>query len=83
MGRATRRVAREERRAHRHERRRRLAARIMADRNSNDVRQFNEVFPARTNITDELIIWWARERANFHRYQVTRARLSRILDSVW
>ena len=35
---------------------------IMAERNQNDVKQFKEVFPEGTNITDELIIWWARDR---------------------
>ena len=38
---------------------------IMAERNQNDVKQFKEVFPEGTNITDELIIWWARDRASF------------------
>nr|XP_045090002.1 uncharacterized protein LOC123497499 [Aegilops tauschii subsp. strangulata] len=54
-------VARAERRAnHRaqaQERRQRIAAMIMAEQNQNDVKQFKEVFPEGTNITDELIIW--------------------------
>ena len=82
--RAERRAARAERRHRRDqagEQRRRLAAMIMAERNSNDVKQFKEAFPDGTNITDDLIIWWARDRATFHRYQVTGTRWSRILDS--
>ena len=39
---------------------------IMAERNQNYVKKFKEVFPEGTNITDELIIWWARDRASFH-----------------
>ena len=83
--RAARRAARAERRGRRaqaREQRQRLAATIMATRNSLDVMQFKEVFPDGTIITDDLIIWWARDRATFHRYQLTRARWSRILDSV-
>ena len=83
--RAARRAARAERRSRRaqaREQRQRLAATIMAARNSLDVMQFKEVFPDGTIITNGLIIWWARDRTTFHRYQVTRARWSRILDSV-
>ena len=72
-------AARANRRAHALERRRRLAARIMAERNANDVKQFNEAFPEGTHITDDLIIWWARDRASFHRFQVTRTRWTRML----
>ena len=72
-------AARANRRAHALERRRRLAARIMAERNANDVKQFNEAFPEGTHITDDLVIWWARDRASFHRFQVTRTRWTRML----
>ena len=80
-------VARAERRAERRanrraqaqERCRRIVAMIMAERNQNDVKKFNDVFQEGTNITDELIIWWARDRASFHRFQATRKRWTQIL----
>ena len=79
-------VARAERRANRRaqaqERRQRIAAMIMAERNQNDVKQFKEVFPEGTNITDELIIWWARDRASLCRFQATRKRWTQILAAV-
>ena len=57
--RAARRAARAERRGRRtqaREQHQRMAATIMAARNSLDVMQFKEVFPNGTIITDELVI---------------------------
>lgn len=75
VARAGRRATRAERRAARAmEARRRLAAMILAERNRKDVQQYLEVFPEGTNPIDDEIISWARRRATFHTYQVTRMK---------
>ena len=71
------RVAR--RREARRRERRHLAQRILAARNRKDMEQFLEAFPQGSNPSDDDIIHWARRRANFHPFQVTRMRRSRIL----
>ena len=72
-------VLRARRREARRRERRQLAQRILAARNRKDMEQFVEAFPVGSNPTDDDIIYWARRRANFHPFQVTRMRWSRIL----
>ena len=59
--------------------RRQLAEMILAARNRKDIEQFLEAFPPGSNPSDDGIIYWARRRANFHPFQVTRHRWTRIL----
>ena len=67
------------RREARRRERRHLAQWILAARNRKDMEQLQEAFPLGSTPSDDDAIHWARRRENFHPFQVTRQRWTRIL----